>query len=57
MSVYLTTTFAVLKAIEEHDLTPERFRKIAPADNALIAATFFDLTLLFCRRLAFGRLH
>ena len=29
----------MLRAIEENDLTPERLRKIAAVDNALIAAT------------------
>ena len=39
ISIYLHHQLAILKAIEENDLTPDRLRKIATADNALIAAT------------------
>jgi hypothetical protein len=39
ISVYLNHQLAILKAVEENDLTPERLRKIAADDNALITAT------------------
>jgi hypothetical protein len=38
-SMYLHHQLAMLKAIEEDDLTPDRLRKIAVANQALIAAT------------------
>ena len=39
ISIYLHHQLAILNAIEENDLTPERLRKIAAADDALMAAT------------------
>ena len=39
ISIYLHHQLAILNAIEENDLTPERLRKIAADDNALMAAT------------------
>jgi hypothetical protein len=38
-SMYLHHQLAMLKAIEEDDLTPDRLRKIAVANQALKAAT------------------
>jgi hypothetical protein len=39
ISIYLHHQLAILNAIEKNDLTPERLRKIAADDNALMAAT------------------
>jgi hypothetical protein len=38
ISVYLYHHLAILQAVEENDLTPDRLRKIAAADDTLIAA-------------------
>jgi hypothetical protein len=38
ISIYLHHQMEILKAIEEEDLTPARFRKIANMDDALIKA-------------------
>jgi hypothetical protein len=37
ISIYLHHQLAMLKAIEDGDITPDRLRKIAEMDNALIA--------------------
>jgi hypothetical protein len=39
ISLYLHHHLAIINAIEENDLTPERLRKIALADEALMTAT------------------
>jgi hypothetical protein len=39
ISLYLHHQLQILNAIEENDLTPERFRKITATDEALVAAT------------------
>jgi hypothetical protein len=39
VSVYVHHQLAILKALEENDLTPDRLRKIAAADEALVTAT------------------
>ena len=39
ISLYLHHQLAILNAIEENDLTPERVRKIAAADEVLLTAT------------------
>ena len=39
ISIYLHHQIETLKAIEENDLTPDRIRKIANMDDALIKAT------------------
>jgi hypothetical protein len=39
ITIYLHHQLAVLKAIEENDLTPDRLRKIAAANHALVTAT------------------